>query len=238
MTLGADPKKLKWLGVLGVVLVVALWYSNSSSESDHPSSPTRRTVPAAGADGVIPTGASGGGGTVITRRRGNSRNIPGQDVRPKFLGPNDAPIHPESIDPTIRFDLIAKVQSVPAGEGKRNVFAFGEVAPPPEPVKPGPRVPPILPGIKPPGTNPTIVRNDPPPPPPPPPIPLKFYGFSSRTAAKRAFFLDGEDILVGTEGEVLKGRYKIVRIGINSVVMEDQQFHHQQTLPLLEDQQS
>jgi hypothetical protein len=76
----------------------------------------------------------------------------------------------------------------------------------------------------------------PPPPPPPPPIPLKFYGYITPSSAggKRAFFLEGEEIHVVTEGDIVKRRYKIVRIGINSVVVEDTEFKNQQTLPLEE----
>jgi hypothetical protein len=36
---------------------------------------------------------------------------------------------------------------------------------------------------------------------------------------------------------MIRKRYKIIRIGINSVVMEDLENKHQQTLPIVEDQQ-
>jgi hypothetical protein len=59
-----------------------------------------------------------------------------------------------------------------------------------------------------------------------------------RTAGeKRAFFLDGDDIVVATEGQLIKQRYKVIRIGVNSVVVEDMQFQNQQTLPLEEPSQ-
>jgi len=234
MKLGADPKKLGVLGVLALVLVWALW--PSGADNDRPTTPKRTT-----SDGVIPTAQTGPVNSTSVRKRVSARGaaaVSGEQ-RPKI--PSDRDFRPDQVDPTIRFDLLAKVQSVPPGEGKRNVFGFGELAPVVDnkPKQPVPRIFPaahtFIGPIPPPATNVAVVK---PPAPPPPPIPLKFYGFSSRTAAKRAFFLDGEDILVGGEGEVLKGRYKIVRIGVNSVVMEDQQFHHQQTLPLLEDQQS
>ena len=82
----------------------------------------------------------------------------------------------------------------------------------------------------------------PPPPGPPsaPPIPLKFYGFvnRARSGAKSAFFLDGDDIIVATEGDLIKKRYKIISIGLNSAVVEDTQFksNGRQTLPLTEEQ--
>ena len=72
--------------------------------------------------------------------------------------------------------------------------------------------------------------------PPPPPIPLKFYGYSSaRTGgAKRVFFLEGEDIFVVNEGDLVKRRYKVIQIRLNSVVVEDTEHKHQQTLQLEE----
>ncbi len=75
-----------------------------------------------------------------------------------------------------------------------------------------------------------------PPKPPPPPIPLKFYGFVNplKAGTKRAFFLEGDEIHVAAEGDIIKKRYKVVRIGVNSAVVEDTQFQHQQTLPLEE----
>jgi hypothetical protein len=72
-----------------------------------------------------------------------------------------------------------------------------------------------------------------------PPIPLKYYGYANpraTTTRRRAFFLDGEDIIIAGEGELIKKRYKLVKIGVNSVTMEDTQFNNdQQTLPLAQD---
>ena len=48
--------------------------------------------------------------------------------------------------------------------------------------------------------------------------------------------MDGDEIHVVTDGDSVKKRYKIVRIGVNSVVVEDTQFDQQQTLPLEEQQ--
>ena len=71
--------------------------------------------------------------------------------------------------------------------------------------------------------------------PPPPPIPLEFYGYANKQtgAARQAFFLDGDDIQIKGENDVIRGRYKIIRIGINSAVVEDVQTKDQQTLPLI-----
>ena len=141
---------------------------------------------------------------------------------------------PTTIDPTLRLDLLAKVQSVMLGGGERNLFQFGAAPPPPKPPEPK-----IIPKLGLPAASAAAAAAGGAPvaaaPPPPPPIPLKFYGYSSRGQTdKRAFFLDGEDIIVASEGQMIKSRYKVIRIGINSVVVEDVQFQHQQTLPLEE----
>jgi hypothetical protein len=67
---------------------------------------------------------------------------------------------------------------------------------------------------------------------------FKYYGYTAKKVDghKKAFLLDGDDIIMGAENEVIKrGRYKIVRIGVNSIVIEDTQFQSTQTLPLAED---
>ena len=58
-----------------------------------------------------------------------------------------------------------------------------------------------------------------------------------RGTGKKAFFLDGEDILVATEGELVKQRYRVVRIGLSSVDLQDTQFPQSraQQIPLMEE---
>ena len=69
------------------------------------------------------------------------------------------------------------------------------------------------------------------------PITLKYYGYSTARAngKKQAFFLDGDDILVAGEGDTVKRRYRVVRIGVNSVVMEDVDSKRQQPVALAEE---
>ena len=109
---------------------------------------------------------------------------------------------------------------------------MGAPPPKPEPLKgPEPKV-----DLKPPQEA-KAPPAPPPGPPPPPPINLKYYGFSSAPGnnARTAFFLDGEDILMAKEGDTVKRKYRLVRIGVNSVVMEDTDSKRQQTLPLAEE---
>jgi hypothetical protein len=64
-----------------------------------------------------------------------------------------------------------------------------------------------------------VVPVVPPPPPPPPPIPLRFIGFlQPRGAAGRVAVLsDGRgNVFNGKEGDVIEGRYRLLRVGNDS----------------------
>ncbi len=126
-----------------------------------------------------------------------------------------------ALDPTLRLDLLEKTAQVQYQGSSRNIFQF--YTPPPKPV-----------------TNPIVAPPQPTPQPvapPPPAIPLKFYGMSSHpgTPVKKAFLTDGEEIYIGQEGDVVAKRYKIVRIGVNSLEWEDMQPHQHGQLPLVEE---
>ena len=224
MKLGAnEPKKLLILGGLLAVAAFLKFSDVLSSSGAGPVSPnpapvTRPALPSTG-DPQPPR----------TVPRAPGRRLQNDEFRPVLHSnrPEDR-IPPEKIDPTLRLDLLAKLQEVEAQGPGRNLFQFG-----PPPVKALPPEPKVLPKPVP------LAAAEPPKPaapPPPPPIPLRYYGFSSAPGdnGKTAFFLDGEDILVGKEGETLKRRYRVVRIGVNSAVLEDTESKHQQTLPLEE----
>jgi hypothetical protein len=121
----------------------------------------------------------------------------------------------QSLDPTLRFDLLKSSEDVTYKGTGRDIFRNQ-----PEPVAiPQPVTP--------------VVDTRPPPPPPPPPIPLKFYGFSSnKSGPKQVFLSKGDDIFVAKEGQVIDRRYKIIKIGPNSVEVEDVLTNNRQTLPL------
>ena len=147
-------------------------------------------------------------------------------------------IDPATIDPILRLDLLAKVQAVELAGGSRNLFQFS--TPPPVKVAgvltgKGPTIP--LPPV-PPGGRKTGDQPIPTVPPLPPSIDLKYYGFATahNNGRKTAFFLDGDEISVAAEGETVKKRYRVVRIGMNSVLMEDTESKRQQSLPLTEEQ--
>jgi hypothetical protein len=233
MKLGADRKKIYVLGAL-ILIGGYFFYTNvlsGPSSSPEPSRPVRKTAGAVPAASQSTFDSSAG-----PRRPAATSARTSEDFRPtlKPKRPEDR-VDPMTIDPTLRLDLLAKVQAVNMEGGNRNLFAIGQ--PPPAALPPEPTI--MVAGVKKPrpvGPEPPPGPTPPPPPPQAPPITLKYYGYSSArdNSRKHAFFLDGDDILVAAEGETVKKRYRVVRIGVNSVVMEDTQFKHEQTLPLQE----
>ena len=129
---------------------------------------------------------------------------------------------PSALDPALKEDLLTRLRAVKYEGTERNIFQFFT------PAAPIPK--PVAPVIKPEGPQP------PPPPPPAPPIPLKFYGFASAPGEtpRKAFLNDGEEIFIAVEGEVVKRRYRVLKISANSIEMEDLQTNSKQRLALVE----
>jgi hypothetical protein len=223
---GGSPKQWAILAGLAVLGIVSYFLNRN------PSAPPVQTTSqrAAPQEPVLPKTPP------VARRAPNRATATnrGEEFRPTLKLPEGMDV--SKIDPTIKLALLEKLRHVPMELGSRgSVFAFGQPPPPPAP-KVDPKAPKIVPK--------DLAANKPEPPKPPsdppkpaaPPIPLKFYGYgNSRGGPKRAFFLDGEDIDVVTENDIIKNRYKIIRIGVNSVVVEDLNFKSQQTLPLVEE---
>jgi len=161
-----------------------------------------------------------------------------EDFKPTLKLPDGTDV--SRIDPSLKLDLMAKLREIPLEGGERSLFEFG-----PEPAPPVPHVSPVKPQTPSPAatqaaTAAAAAAGTPggtPAKPAAPPIPLKFYGYvsESKGPAKRAFFLDGEDIVVAGENETIRNRYKVVRIGVNSAIVEDTTNKSQQTLPLVEE---
>jgi hypothetical protein len=95
------------------------------------------------------------------------------------------------------------------GANERNLFRFKPKPAPPPPVAVAPPAP--------------VVPSGPPVPPPPPPIPYKFIGLVEVPGQKKriAVLSDGRNTpLYGREGDIIEGRYRIVRIGTESIELE------------------
>jgi len=97
---------------------------------------------------------------------------------------------------------------------------FSEVAaPPPETPRTAPK--PGDPGYVPKPGDPGFV--EPPPPAPQLPANMKFYGYGNLPvgAPRLAFFSDGNDVFIVGEGDVLLGRYRIVKINNTNLEFEE-----------------
>ncbi len=235
--LGAEPKKLAVLGALAVVLVVVYFINRT------PDIPQQAASVAPAARNPVPLESLGARArssaalTAVPAQTGSARRGEAaiQDFKPTLKLPDGADI--SRIDPALKLNLLAELQTLPLEGGERSVFEFGA---PPKPKTPTPIVAPVKPITPPP---PPDVPPVPVAPPKPviPPIPLKFFGYVSDSrgvapgAAKRAFFLDGEDIVVAGENDIIHNRFKIIRIGVNSALVEDTTNKNQQTLPLIEE---
>jgi hypothetical protein len=222
--LGAEPKKV---GILVAVVAIAGFvyvYNRNSGGGPESAAPILSRAPVTtsyGAGVARPERASS--------RAGQNSATATREFRPSLKSKN---IEPSSIDPTLHLDLLAKLKTVGVDASSRSLFEIGAAPAAALGVKEPDKIAIARPFVGPQPPPPVVV----PPEPKAPPIPLKFYGFvnKSKVGDKRAFFLDGDDIVIAAEGDMIKKRYKIVRIGVNSAVVEDTQFksNNQQTLPL------
>lgn len=229
MQVGASPGKLAILGVLALVAVVFLVYNAINGEGQGSSAPSSVATPTTTADPTAEPAPAPQRTVLRTGRRKISQN----ESNTLRLRPIDA--RKGDIDPTLRLDLLARLQSLPFAPSARSLFDAGPAPVSPDAAKlmaaskiinPGPK-PPMMPGAA--------------VPPPQPPIPLKFYGFiQPRGVAgpNRGFFLEGDNVLVGAEGQVLLKKYKIVQLSASSAVMEDTTSNHRQTLVLVPEAQN
>ncbi|HEY8536187.1 MAG TPA: hypothetical protein VIL25_07045 [Vicinamibacterales bacterium] len=112
----------------------------------------------------------------------------------------------------VRLDALSASRPDPT-DVRRNPFRFGSRQE---------RGEPVVMGSPPPGPGPAAMSGFSPPmpvgPPPPPPIPLKFIGIVERANGLRlAVLSDGRNVFYGREGEIVEGRYRIERIGPESI---------------------
>lgn len=97
--------------------------------------------------------------------------------------------------------------------GARNPFAFGVPPAPPRPPAPPP-APPRAPVETPRPTAPTTPTR--------PPVPVKFLGFAevvAGDAGKVVSLKVGDEVVMAREGDLVDGRYRLVKIGLESIEM-------------------
>lgn len=210
---GVDPKIL--VGGLIAVAVALFWYNSRGDDTGAPVTvrPHNSATPA-NANRRRP----------VVRRQANANERGTLRLRPVDASSG-------KVDPTLRLDLLARVQAVPAAADMRNLFEAGPAPQTAEQMKQihGPT---IVPAAMPPQAAPNagvpqeVPLN----------IPLKYYGFAepaARGEGNRGFFLDGDNVLVATEGELLGQRYLVVELTPTSARVEDTQVKKGQTLSLV-----
>lgn len=136
-----------------------------------------------------------------------------------------AKIDPAGLD--VRLETLERMRPAPA-EAERNPFRFqAKAAPPPASDGAKPKVGPVGPTVPPP----------PAPPPGPPPITVKFIGTLqlSETVMVALFTDCTEGRRMSSkpvrEGEIILGQYRLVKIGLTSVVVEHLDGRGRTTLP-------
>jgi hypothetical protein len=136
--------------------------------------------------------------------RGNQRQ------RGVNLGPSE--------DPRLRLDLLKTSENTKYQGTGRNIFQqHMEEIPPPIVAANKPQPGPVIPQG----------------PPPPPPINLKFFGFANQAGErKKVFLVQGGDVFIAGEGDIVDRRYRVVRIQPFSVEIEDVLNNNRQTIPL------
>lgn len=142
--------------------------------------------------------------------------MPGKSAGP--IAPPSKPRTPAAaaragyVDPTeldVRLDALKQPRPAADASGRNPFRFYVKPAPPPPPVAARPPMPPAP-------TGPVA----PPVPEGPPMIPLKYFGFMDTPTGKIASLSDCRATMRGREGDVIDGRYRLVRIGVESVVME------------------
>jgi hypothetical protein len=187
-----NRKQVIWAGALGVVALLIVAYQFMPSSSTIASTSTATTA-------LDPPALPASAARPAARHGSGSTSA--KKERP-----------PQSLDPTLHLQQLASAEQIQYEGSGRNIFISQ-----PDPVIPTPQAP----GATDKGNNDGGVKPIPPQA-PPPPIPLKFFGFASRTGeARKVFLIKGEDTFIAGEGEIVDRRYKVVRITPTSVDIQD-----------------
>jgi hypothetical protein len=206
-----DPKIL--VGALIALAALLYWYNTRDDEGGARPAGTQHSLGS--------TAPAANRGRTTTRSR--SQNERGTlRLRPVEGGRGD-------IDPTLRLNLLERVRAVRAETGLRNLFEEGPAVAQNLPAIP--KMEPMIPKTLAPGpaampsTNLNLAVH----------IPFKYYGFAKSALqgeANRGFFMEGDNVLVAAEGDVLERRYLIVALTPNTAKVEDTQLKQGQDLPV------
>ena len=218
MELGADRRSIAKLGAALAVLAVVVYFQFLRE--------TPAALPTAPEPALPIAGSPEAAAATVSAPPPSARQRGGQ-FRPRVGGRgSDDPPDPLTADTTLRTAVLDKIRSIEVPSVDRDIFNFGRPKPPAGPPEPEVRQAQavldramekkVVPAPKPPPKQPlSVVRVRPP--------DWKYFGLASQgdDVPKRAFLLDGEEILVGARGSVLNGRYRIESIGVEAVVIAD-----------------
>lgn len=227
MELGANRRSLLQLAAALAVLASVVHYQFFRTPAAPPAtarSATPRTA-AAGVEQARPQSAS----PPVAR---------GGRFQPRLGKPEErtAP-DPLTADVRLRGDLLERVRSIEAPAIDRDIFNFGR------PPKPAP-VPPTADEARlaQERLNAALKKPKPAPPKPAPrpqaararPPAWKYYGVAGKpgTERRRAFLLDGEEILAADEGSILRERFRIARVDPDRIVLEDLEANQEHSIRL------
>lgn len=215
-----DPKIL--IGGLVAFAALLFWYNSRSDEGTSTGAPA--TARPAETTQTVGSPTTGSRTTVARRSNDNSTSDRGRlRVRPIDATRGD-------IDPTLRLDLLSRLSTVKYEPAHRSVFEIGAAPASQAELLAAVKNKPII-NPKPPQTvSPPVTAQL-----PTVNIPLKYYGFVKPMEpgqVNRGFFLDGDNVLVASEGQVLKQQYLVVELAPNTAKLEDTQMKQGQTLPV------
>lgn len=213
--------------VFGGLLLVFVVYAYNSFYGG-PSNPAATQVPQS--QPVETTSRSGAGEAVRAKRSsgGGGNAQTGLGLAPGVAAQMMASTS-SSLDPTLHEAAMLRTESLVYSGTGRNIFSAVSAQPL--------VIPANVPGARP-GVAGAGAKNAPPPrpmgPPPPPPIDLKFFGTAVNVKGLRqAFLLQGEDVYLASQGEIVARRYKILTINPTNIQVEDLVNNNTQMLPLI-----
>jgi hypothetical protein len=213
-----DRKQIVVVSIFGLLLLVFVGYAYNSFFGGAPN-------PAAKAPAAVPVTTRSSGAAVpqtVIVPAGNARA--GQAMTPGVAATKMASTS-SSLDPTLDESAMLRTEGLVYSGSGRNIFSAIYVAAMEIPKN----VPKARPGVVLPVLPPMPVG-----PPPPPPINLKYFGTAVRLNGRRqAFLLQGEDVYLAAEGDIVARKYRIVSIGATNITVEDLVNQDKQTLPLI-----
>jgi hypothetical protein len=212
-------KTLIVYSVFGLLMIVFVIYAYESFFATSGPAPNAQQAPVITTKPTAGTPANGARSqtTSSANQPGGAPVAPGVDAA-KLASTSS------SLDPTLDQNAMLRTESLVYSGSGRNIFSMTYVAPV--------AVVKNLPPARPVATAP-VAPTAPAGPPPLPPINLKFFGTMVGAGGKKqAFLLQGEDVYLASQGDIVARKYKIMSITERNIQVQDLTNANTQTLPL------